>query len=42
MLLALIVLGVGYLIVRRRRGDQTRPAEPADGAPGAGPAPDAP
>lgn len=40
ILLALIVLGVGYLIVRRRRGGG--PVEPVDGAPGAGPAADAP
>jgi membrane protein DedA with SNARE-associated domain len=41
ILLALIVLGVGYLIVRRRRGGGG-PVEPVDGAPGAGPAADAP
>jgi membrane protein DedA with SNARE-associated domain len=41
VLLALIVLGIGYLIVRRRRAPVT-PVEPVDGAPGAGPAPDAP
>jgi membrane protein DedA with SNARE-associated domain len=43
VLLALIVLGIGYLIVRRRRGGGAdAPVEPVDGAPGAGPAPDAP
>jgi membrane protein DedA with SNARE-associated domain len=41
ILLALILLGVGYLIVRRRRGGGG-PVEPVDGAPGAGPAADAP
>jgi membrane protein DedA with SNARE-associated domain len=43
VLLAAIVLGVGYLVVRRRRGGGDDSAgEPVDGAPGAGPAPDAP
>jgi membrane protein DedA with SNARE-associated domain len=42
ILLALIVLGVGYLIVRRRRRGSDGPVEPVDGAPGAGPAADAP
>ncbi|MHB8235288.1 MAG: DedA family protein [Solirubrobacteraceae bacterium] len=42
VLLAAIVIGVGYLIVRRRRRDDDAPGEPIDGAPGAGPAPDAP
>ncbi len=40
-LLALIVLGGGYLIVRRRRGKRV-PAEPLDGPGGAGPAAGAP
>ncbi len=42
VLLAAIVLGVGYLIVRRRRGGDDAAGTPVDGAPGAGPAPDAP
>jgi membrane protein DedA with SNARE-associated domain len=42
VLIALIVLAVGYLIVRRRRGDGAAPAEPLDGAGGADPAADAP
>jgi membrane protein DedA with SNARE-associated domain len=42
VLLAAIVLGIGYLIVRRRRGGDDAAGEPIDGAPGAGPAPDAP
>jgi membrane protein DedA with SNARE-associated domain len=41
VLLALIVLGIAYLVVRRRR-DPATPAEPPEGAPGAGPAADAP
>jgi membrane protein DedA with SNARE-associated domain len=41
VLLALIVLGIGYVVVRRRRGRQG-PTEPADDASGVGPAPDAP
>jgi membrane protein DedA with SNARE-associated domain len=41
VLLALIVLGIGYLIVRRRRGKRL-PAGPVDGPGGAGPAADAP
>jgi membrane protein DedA with SNARE-associated domain len=40
VVLALIVLGIGYLLVRRRRGGST-PGDPAAGAPGAGPAADA-
>jgi membrane protein DedA with SNARE-associated domain len=42
VLLALIVLGVGYLIVRRRRSNATTPAEPTDATTSAGPAADAP
>jgi membrane protein DedA with SNARE-associated domain len=42
VLLALIVLGIGYLVVRRRRRDPATPAEPPEAAPGAGPAADAP
>jgi membrane protein DedA with SNARE-associated domain len=41
VLLALIVLAVGYLIVRRRRGGPAPPAEGAGGAAGGGPAADA-
>ena len=39
VVLVLIVLGIGYLIVRRRRGTLP-PAGPAEGAPGAGSAAD--
>ena len=42
VLLALIVLGAGYLIVRRRRGAGTGAAEPSDATSSAGPAADAP
>jgi membrane protein DedA with SNARE-associated domain len=38
--LALLVLAVGYLIVRRRRGGAAAPDDPAGGAAGAGPAAD--
>ena len=41
IVLVLIVLGVGYLIVRRRRGSSPPPGDPAEGTPGAGPAADA-
>ncbi|HEX3910923.1 MAG TPA: DedA family protein [Solirubrobacteraceae bacterium] len=43
VLLAAIVLGIGYLVVRRRRGRHSPLAgdESADGSAGAGPAPDA-
>jgi membrane protein DedA with SNARE-associated domain len=41
VLLALIVLGVGYLIVRRRRRGSVPPGDSAEGAPGARPARDA-
>jgi membrane protein DedA with SNARE-associated domain len=41
VVLALIVLGIGYLIVRRRRGGAAPPGDPAAGASGAGPAADA-
>jgi membrane protein DedA with SNARE-associated domain len=42
VLLAAIVLGIGYLVVRRRRGGVDAAGKPVDGAPGAGPAQDAP
>jgi membrane protein DedA with SNARE-associated domain len=41
LLLALIVLGAGYLIVRWRRSDPAPPAPPAGGSTPAGPAADA-
>jgi membrane protein DedA with SNARE-associated domain len=40
VVLALIVLGVGYLLVRRRRGGAAPPDEPAAGTPSVGPAAD--
>jgi membrane protein DedA with SNARE-associated domain len=40
VVLALIVLAIGYLLVRRRRGGAT-PRDPAEGTPGGGPAADA-
>jgi hypothetical protein len=41
VLLALIVLGIGYLIVRRRRGGPPVAGDPADSTAGSGPAPGA-
>jgi membrane protein DedA with SNARE-associated domain len=41
LLLALIVLGIGYLIVRRRRSGPAPPAGPAGGTAAPGPAADA-
>jgi membrane protein DedA with SNARE-associated domain len=40
-LLALVVLAVGYLVMRRRRSGPASPVDPAEGAAGSGPAADA-